>query len=362
MLESLIKKEISKNGPIPFSDFMEMALYNQLFGYYSKTGRIGKSGDFYTSVSVDSLFGELLGKQIRQMIPLVGEGFTIVEMGAADGSLAKDILGYLGRFPEGKKIKYLIIERFTESLKAQKETLKDFSNVEWRHGIRELPMFTGCFISNELIDSFPVHRVVVNNGLKEIFVDSSRDGFRELLVPASKDVEKYFADLGITLEEGQKAEVNLAAISWIKHIGSMLKKGFVITIDYGYPAKELYSTRRRNGTFLCYKSHATKEDPYSEIGLRDMTSHVDFTTLAQAGKSVGLKVAGFTHQAHFLIGLGAVERLSEINDAKRTLRFKRLITPEDMGGTFKVLVQHKGISNPVLDGLSLKSRLDLGLS
>ena len=358
VLEEIIRKEIEKNGPIPFSKFMEIALYNDLFGYYSKAGKIGKLGDFYTSPSVDSLFGKLLGKQIEQMLETINEKeFSVIEMGAGNGHLAKDILSYFKERGIENKIKYTIIERFPTVMKAQRDALSGF-NVEWKHSIKELSPFGGVFLSNELVDSFPTHRVVMDGGLMEVYVDCVGGRFKEVLRPAGNEVKNHLSSLGITLAEGQRAEVNLSAMGWVKYVGAYLKKGFVVTIDYGYPSGELYSTRRRNGTFLCYHKHKTDDNPYEMVGNKDMTSHVDFTSLAIAGKSSGLEVTGFTYQSHFLIGLGAIDKLSSLPQ-ERVMRIKRLITPEDMGGTFKVLVQHKGVFEPKLAGFSIKSPLKL---
>lgn len=358
MLEGIIRKEIEKRGPISFQEYMEIALYNDLFGYYSHAGKIGKEGDFYTSPSVDSLFGRLLGKQLEQMLSLVGEKeVSIVEMGAGNGHLAKDILSYFKERGIENKIKYTIIERFPAVMKVQREVLSEYT-IEWKHSIKELSPFNGVFLSNELVDSFPVHRIVMDGGLMEVFVDYVGGQFKEVLLPAGNEVKNHLSSLGITLAEGQRAEVGLSAMGWIKYIGAYLKKGFVITIDYGYPSQELYSARRKNGTFLCYSKHRADDNPYEMVGKKDMTSHVDFTSLAIAGKSSGLEVTGFTYQAHFLIGLGAIDELSALSQ-ERVMMIKRLITPEDMGGTFKVLIQHKDIKEPKLSGLSVKSPLKL---
>lgn len=358
MLEEVIRKEIEKNGPISFSQFMETALYNDLFGYYSKTGKIGKHGDFYTSPSVDPFFGRLLGKQIGQMLEIVNEKeFSVIEMGAGNGHLAKDILSYAKERGIEEKIRYTIIERFPAVMKSQREVLSEF-NVEWKHSIKELSPFNGVVLSNELVDSFPAHRIVMDGGLMEVFVDCVGGKFREVLRPAGKDVQNHLSSLGITLTEGQRAEVSLSAMGWMRYVGAYLKKGFVITIDYGYPARELYSARRKDGTFMCYSKHKADDNPYGMVGNKDMTSHVDFTSLAIAGRASGLEVTGFTYQSHFLIGLGAIDELASLSQ-ERVMRIKRLITPEDMGGVFKVLIQHKGIREPKLSGLSVKSPLKL---
>jgi SAM-dependent MidA family methyltransferase len=165
--------------------------------------------------------------------------------------------------------------------------------------------------------------------------------------------------MGVTLLEGQKAEVNLKALDWMEKIESCLKKGFVLTIDYGYPAEELYAPYRREGTLLCYHRHQTSEKFLERLGEQDITSHVNFTGLIRKGEEVGLHFTGLVPQYQFLIGLGLLQemeslggKLSEVDGLNLRLTLKHLIEPEaGMGEVFKALIQHKGIENPRLDGL-----------
>jgi len=219
----------------------------------------------------------------------------------------------------------------------------------------------GCFLSNELVDAFPVHRVVLDRGsLKEIYVTQQNGQFEEQWgEPSDPRIHDYIRSMQVSLEEGQKAEVNLRALEWMEKVGRCLKKGFVLTIDYGYLAKELYAPHRREGTLLCYYQHRISEDPYERIGEQDITSHVNFTSLIQKGEEVGLQFTGFVPQYQFLIGLGILEEmeslageLSEMEGLRLRLSLKHLIEPETgMGEVFKVLIQHKEIDKPLLDGL-----------
>jgi SAM-dependent MidA family methyltransferase len=220
----------------------------------------------------------------------------------------------------------------------------------------------GCILSNELVDSFPVHVVTFRDGcLREIYVASEDGGFREELGDlSSSELEGYFERLGIVLDGGQRAEVNLMALEWMEMVGRILTEGFVITVDYGHDAELLYSPLRRNGTLLCYHGHTWHENPYERIGLQDITSHVDFTSLMRKGEEVGLRNTGLTTQHRFLINLGFLEevqkRLGEDQDSLEGIRdrlaMKTLILPDGgMGDVFKVLIQHKGIDAPQLDGL-----------
>jgi SAM-dependent MidA family methyltransferase len=220
----------------------------------------------------------------------------------------------------------------------------------------------GCILSNELVDSFPVHVVTLRDGrLREIYVASEDGGFREEFGDlSSNELEGYFEGLGIVLDEGQRAEVNLMALEWMEMVGRILTEGFVITIDYGHEVEILYSPLRGNGTLLCYYRHSWHENPYERIGLQDITSHVDFTSLMRKGEEVGLRSTGLTTQYRFLISLGFLEEAQKrlgkdqgsLEGMRDRLAMKTLIFPDGgMGDVFKVLIQHKGIDNPQLDGL-----------
>ncbi|MBI5406700.1 MAG: SAM-dependent methyltransferase [Nitrospirae bacterium] len=379
-VKDILRNKILSSGRITFAEFMETVLYHDPYGYYSsERTRIGRRGDYYTSSSVHPVFGELLCNQIREMWPIAGgREFTIVEMGAGDGSLSCDILRCVKRgYPDlFRSLRYVIIEESRRMRKTQRQNLTGEGllndGVQWA-GYSD-PLFdrgiTGCFFSNELVDAFPVHVVEKRGGeLQEVFVDYQDNAFTEVLdSPSTPEISRYFDRLGIVLEEGQRGEVNLRAIEWIRWVAKALKKGFVITIDYGYPAEELYDPNKRAGTLLCYHRHRVVEDPFINIGEQDMTTHVDFTTLTMTGEETGLLTAGFTDQMHFLFGLGIIERIGAIGSEvietgepgpereaealKEKLRIKTLIMPERMGNIFKVLIQYKGLSEkPELSGL-----------
>lgn len=372
-LASIIKNRILSSGRITFAEFMGMALYHPELGYYSSDKvKLGKKGDYYTSPLVHRVFGELLCKQIAEMWNMSGGGdFTIVEMGAGDGTLCYDLLNYARKEHPVffDKLRYIIIEESRGMRGLQMERLLgiaecnsdkiqwlDYSDPIFNTGI------TGCFISNELVDAFPVHLVEMSEGeLKEVYVGIQDDVFTEILdSPSSIEIDNYFNRLGIKLEEGQRAEVNLKAIDWMKWVSKSLVKGFVITVDYGYPAEELYAPYRKDGTLLCYFKHRVVEDPFLNIGEQDITAHVDFTTLITTGGEDGLHIAGMTDQTHFLFGLGlgrileasALNSLDETSALEQRLMIKNLIMPGGMGSIFKILIQYKGFENkPELSGL-----------
>lgn len=372
-LKRTIIDRIRQRGRITFREFMNLCLYHPLYGYYcSDREKIGKGGDYYTSPCVHPIFGRMIAKQIHQMWGLMGEksGFQIVEFGSGKGLLCHDILCYLRKETPDffGSLSYQMVEtspffrREGENLllengfgeKVQWVIPKELESEDFR--------VHGCILSNELIDSFPVHLITLRDGhLREIYVTYGDGGFREEIGDLSSNkLEAYFEKLGVVLNEGQRAEVNLMVLDWMEMVGRILTKGFVITIDYGHEAESLYSPLRRNGTLLCYYGHTCHDDPYENIGLQDITSHVDFTSLMTKGREMGLRRTGFTTQYRFLIGLGFLEEVQRIvregqsspEGIRERLAMKALILPDGgMGDVFKVLIQHKELDNPQLDGL-----------
>jgi SAM-dependent MidA family methyltransferase len=346
---------------------MEQCLYHPQYGYYaSGRGRRGRAGDYYTSPLVHPIFGALMGKQLAQMWRTLGAGaFEIVEMGGGEGYLCLDILNYLKQEePQFYDLLfYRMVERSPLVIERQRMLLTPHeARVAW-HRPEEMAhqRIEGCFLSNELVDSFPVHRVLMEGGtLQEVYVGLDNGEFQEVQGdPSTPELVAYFRRLGIRLAEGQRAEVNLEALSWLQRVAQGLARGFIITIDYGYRAEELYSPLRPAGTFLYYQGHRILTDPYALLGLQDMTAHVDFTSLIMCGERYGLKLTGLVPQYRFLLGLGILQRLAQLGKGKEEkeavnerLTIKNLILPGGLGETFKVLIQHKGIDKPELEGLS----------
>ncbi len=372
-LKKAIIHQIRQRGRITFREFMNLCLYHPLYGYYcSNREKIGKGGDYYTNPCVHPIFGQMIAKQIHQMWALMGEksGFRIVEFGSGKGLLCHDILRYLRKEKPDffESLSYRMVETSPFSRREGENLLlgNGFGEkVQWvttKELESENSRVQGCILSNELIDSFPVHLVTLREGyLREIYVTHGDGGFREEIGELSSDkLGNYFEELGVFLDEGQRAEVNLMALDWMEMVSRILIKGFVITIDYGHEAENLYSPVRRNGTLLCYHGHTWNDNPYERIGLQDITSHVDFTSLMTKGREMRVRRTGFTTQYRFLIGLGflkELERLSGENESslegiRNRLAMKTLILPDGgMGDVFKVLIQHKGLDNPQLDGL-----------
>lgn len=333
-LKVIIIQRITKEGRITFRDFMDMALYYPRLGYYM-TGetRTGKAGDFATGPTTSGMFGEFMADFLRQTWEILGRGeFSIVEMGAERGLLASDIKDCLS---EREPKMFLKTEYFA---------------VE--HGDPLPDVETGCFFSNELVDAFPVHRVRTNarGRLKEVYVTYKEGRFEEVLGAASTpDLDAYFEELVVKLPKNYTTEVNLQAVKWISEVSRHLKRGVLLTIDYGYESRELYQPYRAQGTLLGYKNHRTVDDPYANIGDQDLTSHVNFSALMHWGDKAGFITTKFTDQSHFLIDLGFEEKALSLRAAVKDdaeyydkyLALKMLVMPEAMGETFKVLVQRK---------------------
>jgi SAM-dependent MidA family methyltransferase len=370
-LKTAILSVIKEKGPIPFVRFMERCLYHPQYGYYQAgRARIGKEGDFYTSPSVHPLFGRLLARQLLQMSEILGGNlFDVVEFGGGKGFLCQDILDWSKQNAPSfyHRIKYSLLETspcFREEQAGRLAGEIARGKVSWIDPERfkeERNWIVGCILSNEVLDAFPVHRVSVQQGsLRELYVAEDDGEFAEQWGELSDPrLASYFDSLPFSLAEGQKAEVNLLSLEWMQGAARNLRRGFVLTIDYGYPAHDLYSPHRSEGTLLCYRRHRVSENPYDTPGEQDITSHVDFSRLIEAGEQEGLRLTGLVPQYRFLFGLGLVTELeslagstSEPEALRARLSIKHLIEPETgMGEVFKVLVQHKGIEKPDLDGL-----------
>ena len=356
-LREIITTRIKNEGPLSFRDFMEMSLYYPGLGYYtSGCDKIGKDGDYYTSPWLSSIFGEMLARQMEEMWLALGkEPFTIVEFGGGNGSLCRHILNHLKNNEAlYTKLRYCIIEKSGRIPDADKMQVPEI--LSWHETIDELPTIaSGCVISNELIDNFSVSQVVVDDQLMEVFVDY-QDGFVEILRPANNDLKNYLEQLQVRLPHGFRTEINLQATEWISKVAALMHKGFVLTIDYGFPSFELYSPQRKTGTLVCYYKHQVNFSPYQHIGEQDITAHVNFSALHHWGKRNQLDCCGFTSQANFLRGLGLTEHLRKKTERAGAVESNHQAVMlhtflAGMGRKFKVMVQSKGLTKPRLSGL-----------
>jgi SAM-dependent MidA family methyltransferase len=377
VLCEIIKNHIAETPQqrITFAEYMDMVLYHPQDGYYSTQAvNLGKKGDFFTSVHLGEDFGEMLAVQFVDMWESLGKPcqFSLVEMGAGQGYLAKDILNYLQqKYRDFFEIfEYIIIEKSPILQKRQQQELQDFP-VRWCSWEEIVDgSIVGCFFSNELVDAFPVHQFIVNQGeIEEIFVThesllpvkppvKTREDREDIFVEVTDEISTpklltYFdlVDIKIhTYADEYRSEVNLAALDWLKTVSTKLQKGYLLTIDYGYSATRYYNPRRHQGNLQCYYQHQRHDNPYINVGKQDITTHVDFTALELWGEKCGLKKVGFTQQALFLMALGLGTRIAQISESKlpinqllqRRDRLQQLLDPMGLG-SFGVLIQSKDL-------------------
>jgi SAM-dependent MidA family methyltransferase len=364
---------LRRTGPMTFSRYMQLCLYHPEFGYYMQDSeQTGAEGDYFTSADLHPIFARLLARQAAEMWDLLGRPpkFTWVEMGFGRGLLAREFLCFAATtLPNfSAALDYIAIEPG----RSRRERLLNRAADEGlrlrvAESLEELGSVTGCFFSNELVDAFPVCVVTRAGGkLKEVYVTAEGDALREKLGPVSDPaIAAAVARYANQLEEGHRAEVSLAAPHWMRSVTGRLSRGFVLTIDYGDLAERLYTPNRPRGTLLAYRRHAASEDFFSAPGEQDLTAHVNFSVLIDAGREAGLEFTGLTTQEKFLMALGEETRFRDLYDAGQSeieklqarLKLKRLIFPGEpdgpsgMGTIFKVLIQHRGVNAPKLTGM-----------
>ncbi|MCF8009988.1 MAG: SAM-dependent methyltransferase [Clostridiales bacterium] len=362
-----IKNLINKKGPITFEEFMDNVLYHEQWGYYNKKAELGKEGDFYTSPHVNPIFGSMLAKQLYEMWNQAGKtaSWHLVEYGPGEGVLSRDILKTLKEHYHDffNTLTYWCVEKSWRMINKQKENIETSipGKVKFINNLNEIEEegITGCIFSNELLDSFPVHIVKnTSNGLKELYVDYDNNNF--IFTPgevSTGELQKYFELQNIELEPGQTAEVNLNAIKWLQNTAKHLVNGYIMTIDYGTEAEDLYSSLRFDGTLRCFSKHQLSVSPFENIGNQDITTTVNFTAQEKWGEKTGLENLGLVTQSQFLLNLGILEEIRpeeeykyDAERTKKTMAVKHLIMPEGMGRIFKVLIQYKGNNLPVLSG------------
>ena len=376
-LEEIIRTEIRVRGAVTFARFMELALYHPEHGYYaSGRARIGRKGDFFTNVSVGAVFGKLLAAQFAEVwekLDRPGE-FTIVEQGAHDGQFAADALDALRGRDCFAALNYIIVEPFPVWRERQQEKLRDFAHViipsevegsrgdtfkvtsrdpstslgmtgyskrnkvSWLESIDQLEPFTGIHFSNELFDALPVHLLESNSGKwRELFVKFRHSRFELGGVSSCEPGVAELRPPNTALASCQRCrtEVSLAAPKLMREIAAKLSRGVILTIDYGFTREEFYSPERSTGTLQVRAQHRKLASPFEQVGLADISAHVEWTSLIEAGESAGAQKLGFTDQHHFLTGI-LTELLPDLTVAdKRGLQ--TLLHPEMLGRSFQAL-------------------------
>lgn len=330
---------------MPFSTFMAYALYDAREGYYA-SGRaaVGSAGDFFTNVSVGAIYGELLAGQFLEMRNALGGEFVIVEQGANDGRLARDVIDALESLGEGA-IPYWIIEPFAP-LRARQKNLLSTKNVRWFSSPDDLPVFDGVHFSNELFDALPVDLV------------RSRGGTWSELRVAVADGEFVWSEEGEFFGElplrpaGYTTEIRTSHRSLLASLAAKLRRGFLLAVDYGWSREEFFAPHRAEGSLSCYCGHRRDALPLKDPGTKDISAHVNFSQLAADAESSGWRLDGFTDQHHFLIG-AAKRMLIEMDgappnhgNAKKLRSLQTLMHPESMGTQFHAILLSRGLEHP----------------
>lgn len=364
-LQALIRDEIeAAGGHLGFDRFMELALYAPGLGYYSAgSHKFGEAGDFVTAPEISPLFSRCLAGQCAEVLSGLGSG-DILEFGAGSGAMAADILLELERLdclPE----RYFILEVSADLRQRQQQSLSEKApqlagRVSWLDALPESG-FCGVVLANEVLDAMPVHRFRAHNGMpQELCVVWRGNGFAlEECVPEealAKRLEVLQAQFA--LPEGYSSEINLHAEEWIRSLGRFLEKGAAFLIDYGFPRAEFYHPQRSTGTLMCHYRHRAHDDALILVGLQDITTHVDFTSVGEAALAAGLSVRGYTSQANFLIANGLTELLANAGGTTKeqlalSMQVKRLTMPGEMGEMFKVMALTRGWDGP-LRGFALR--------
>ena len=372
-LRELIADRIRTGGPISFAEFMDISLYHPELGYYARAAqKTGRAGDFFTSVDVGPIFGELLAKQFAEMWQIlqlgsdprtstgVGPQFDLVEAGAGSGRLARDILDAARKHHPDfyAAIRLSLVEQSHTAREAQGATLGPHAGLLVHSGAALPATVHGVIYANELLDALPTHVVAMTeSGLREVFVDvesSTRfvERFETLSTPR---IAEYLARAGAEMRPGWRAEVNLRAEDWTKDSAEALQHGFMVLIDYGHNERELYDASHSAGTLTSYKQHSQLADFLQEPGETDITAHVDLSAITRVAERSGLDVLARLDQTYFLLGLGITD-LDGLSLRQR-LALKTLLLPGGLGSTHKVLIFAKGVGTPALKGCSYRVRM-----
>tara|TARA_R110002020_G_scaffold48370_3_gene137919 strand:+ start:189 stop:1361 length:1173 start_codon:yes stop_codon:yes gene_type:complete len=361
-LLAMVKDQVAAaGGAIPFSRYMELALYAPGLGYYSAGARkFGAAGDFVTSPELGPVFAECVAACAADVFGQLGGRADFLELGGGSGAFAEAALRRLDELA-AVPARYLILEPSADLRERQLERLRDalparlFDRVHWLDGPLE-KSWRGFLFANEVIDALPTPRFAIRDG--EVFeecvaldadgaltrVDQPADA---LLHAAVRHVER---DIGMPFAEGYRSELLPQLPYWIQAVGGLLHDGAMLFVDYGYPRREYYLPERDDGTLVCHRQHHAHGDPFDLPGLTDITAFVDFTALAEAGVGAGFDLAGYSAQASFLINSGLPERLAAIEAIEdpvarlaRTNEVKRLTLPGEMGERFQAMAFQRGV-------------------
>ena len=365
-----IAQEIRRYGPIPFSRYMEMCLYDPELGYYSRnTEQFGKAGDFYTASDVHTVFGRLLARQFEEMWRVLGlrERIELLELGPGRGWFAQDVLDWSEKkFPRFfRALRYTLVERspalreklrstFASRIGEGKVAVADFQQPS-EHMIDLIPFHLGTFapdnpivaFANEFFDSLPVEVLSEKGSLR---IDLRDNGFSENWAPSSAEELEFLERYSVHPRPGDRTEASLIAQKHMAQVAASIRCGFFIAIDYGYTREEQLAGRYL-GSVMTYRHHSASPNPYEAPGEQDITSHVNFTALASTARQKGMQPHKLLTQSQFLLGIGEANQFADAFEecrlpqerVKVALQLKHLVAPAGMGETFHVLVASKGV-------------------
>ena len=368
-LREKIEQEIRERGPIPFSRYMELCLYDPELGYYTRNAaQFGKAGDFYTSSDVHAVFGRLLARQFDEMWRVLGapEKITLIELGPGRGLFAQDVLDWSEKkFPDFfHALRYVLSERSPALRQRIEVTLirhLESGKAELRSGNHGI--MSGIIFANEFFDALPVEILSPRGSLR---IDTRSGHFVETWAPPSPEELEFLDRYSIHPESEGRVEVSLAAQQFVNEILSELSQGFFVAIDYGYTREEQLAGRHR-GTLKAIRQHSVSANPYEAPGEQDITADVNFTALAAVAEKHGMQAQKLITQSQFLLGIGEANEFADAFEdcrlpqerAKVALQLKHLVTPAGMGESFHVLVASRGIElekTSALTGLSFGTR------
>lgn len=369
-LRAQIEEEIRRCGPIPFSRYMEICLYEPLCGYYSRNAeQFGKAGDFYTSSDVHAVFGRLLARQFEEIWQALDRPAEIelLELGPGRGLFARDVLDWSKKkFPDffaaltytlqesSPRLRAKLQETLLEHIATTKARLPEGRPTDLcrtRGSESALIVF-----ANEFFDALPVE-ILSNRGKLYIAIENNR--LQEIWLPPLPEEVDFIDRYGVHPEGEERIEVPLLAQNWVYKIVSSIRRGLLLIIDYGYTRNEQLAGHHR-GTLMAYRHHSASSAPYEAPGEQDLTAHVNFTALAAACELAGMKCEKLLSQAQFLMGIGENNQFADAfedcrvlqEQAKVALQLKHLITPAGMGETFRVLIASRGMESKRIADLS----------
>ena len=346
--EDLVRGLIHENGPISFETFMETALYSDV-GYYRNKDVFGPRGDYYTSPHLHPIFGSMLALQIERMWNIMGSpaNFSVIEQGGGDGTLAMDILAAVSLLNESlyASLNYICVDR-------QKVEITEAGPIQFVEAQQiSIEAQASVILSNELVDSFPVRMIEINEGLIfEVFVDVDDKGdFIELLLPFEASEFDWCLPIDIQNLDGYRGPINMKTREWYSNLSRVMNQGFLITIDYGFEKDLYYSMEKSHRLLQTYYRHTEGSSPYQRIGSQDITAHVDFDSLKQIGLNNGFEKLVYQSQSEWLNSMGLEKILQHMGvgpDKNRGI-VNLLSTLQDTSGLggFKVLIQGKNLDN-----------------